>query len=173
MSPKSDRQKAASPRSDAPNVPPGKQSQPDPRRPNVDVEPPATAQERSADRPPAEQWREHEHQSPATDLRAKQLLEETGSPELAKRAVEQADVPADAPVLPPDAADQDAAAREFGYESFAALVKDAVSFPVDRGRGLMVCELKDGRWIRFDQESWPRHEIFRSREEAMKPVASG
>ena len=122
--------------------------------------------------PPAEKWREHEHQASAADLQAQQLLQETGSPELAKHAVDQAQADAGKSTAPPTPADQDAAARQFGYESFGALIEDSVPFPVERGNTLMVCELKDGRWIRFDRESWPKHEIFRSRDEAMRPIAA-
>jgi hypothetical protein len=176
MTPKSDPKKGALKAAGVPRGSPEKMAgrnpqRPDPQRPGDGAS--VAPNERRPEPPATEQWREHEHQAPAADLRAAQLLQETGSPELAKHAVDQAEAPADEPIHAPDVAEQDAAAREFGYDSFAALVKDAVSFPVDRGPGLMVCELIDGRWIRFDRESWPKHEIFRSREEAMKPVAPG
>ena len=125
---------------------------------------------RATTQPAADQWREHEHQTPAADAQAKQLLQETGSPELAKHAVDQAHAQAKTPTPPASAAEQDAAARQFGYESFDALVKDSTPFPVEHGRTLMVCELKDGRWIRFDRENWPKHELFQSRDEAIRPV---
>ena len=173
MSPKSKRKKASSRTDDAPNAPQSKEPQQNPSRPNVDDQLPRQVQGRRPAPPAAEQWREHEHQAPVADLQAKQLLQETGSAELAKHAVDQAQSQTETPVAMPSVGDRDAAAKPFGYDSFEALVNDAFAFPVDRGPGLMVCELKDGRWIRFDRESWPKHEIFRSREEAMKPVASG
>jgi hypothetical protein len=175
MSPKSDSKKrrdATTPTDAAPNPPQANESRHHPLRPGTDPKSPAEPKGQRPATPPAEQWREHEHQAPAADLQAKQLLQETGSPELAKHAVDQAQAQADMPTPPPTEADQDAAARQFGYDSFAALIKDSVAFPVERGDGLMVCELKDGRWIRFDRGSWPQHEIFRSRDEAMRPIAS-
>ena len=169
MTPKSDPKKGALKAAEVPRGSPVKTPGSNPQR--LDDTASVAPNERRPEPPAAEQWREHEHQAPAADLRAAQLLQETGSPELAKHAVDQAQAPADEPTRAPDVAEQDAAARQFDFESFDALVKDAFAFPVDRGPGLMICELKDGRWIRFDRESWPKHEIFRSREEAMKPVA--
>jgi hypothetical protein len=119
--------------------------------------------------PPDGQWRDHEHRADATDLEARKLVQSTGSAELAKHAVDQMQAQAEAAPPRESTADQDAAARELGFESFDTLVKVSVAFPVERGRTLFVCELSDGRWIRFDRDTWPQHEAFRSRDEAMQP----
>jgi hypothetical protein len=122
---------------------------------------------RAAAAPPDHQWREHEHSSETTNLEADKLVQSTGSPELAKHAVDQMQARADAAPPHEQTADQDAAARELGFDSFDALVKASVAFPVERGRTFFVCELSDGRWIRFDRDTWPRHDAFRTRDEAM------
>lgn len=146
----------------------GKQMQPDAK---AHANPP-----RAPAKPADKQWRDHEHQVSATPAQAQDMAKESGSPELAKHVTQKAneEVNATTPhaTAPVSSSDKDDAARQVGFESFATLVEHSTAIDGERNRASFVCELSDGRWIRFERESWPKFEAFRTRDEAVPQPAA-
>lgn len=125
---------------------------------------------RAVPSPAEKQWREQQLRVDATPEQARDIAQDSDSPALAKHVAERAEEN----VQPPPAADdvehdsdQDAAARQVGFESFAALVEQSVAIAGPSRHDVFVCELPDGRWIRFERASWPKFAAFLSREEAI------
>ncbi len=100
------------------------------------------------------QWTDHEHQADRARLQAQQLVEETGSPELAKHAI---DGTADHQTPVSEAGEDSEAAqfaRRLGFANYAAL--EAVSTPVlcDNGQLRMVGSTPNGKWIIWKRGHW-------------------
>jgi len=155
-----------------PSSQPGNDS-PDAERDRTQSAAPADSNPTRAPKAPADkQWREHEHRvdlTPAESKRPGRVEAATGSHELAEHAIDRLHADYEESRLPQEKVhgDGEAASRGFGFSSFDELLKASVAFPTERGRTLRVCEVQDGRWIRFQTETWPQHESFVSREDAM------
>ena len=96
---------------------------------------------RSSPTPP-EAWQEHEHVAPPVQNQAQKLLDEAGSPELAKRAVDAA---AKTQPLPVSAHDQ--FARQLGFASYLSLFEASTPIKSALGKQWLVTALRTDQWI--------------------------
>ncbi|MBL8828880.1 MAG: hypothetical protein JNM18_18010 [Planctomycetaceae bacterium] len=106
------------------------------------------------------QWTDHEHQADRARLQAQKLVEETGSPELAKHAIDGATKQPEQPAASADESEAAQFARRLGFASYAAL--EAMSTPVlsDNGQLRMVGAMPSGKWIIWKRGRWNWHQEF-------------
>jgi hypothetical protein len=125
--------------------------------------------ESTPDEPPphVEQWQEHEYQADSVQLQAKKLIEKTGSPELAKHAVDQA-----TPSVPAGE-ERESHARAFGFESYATLYLASEPLIGPEGEPWRAARLGSGKWIVWQNETWPEHKVFSSYEQAALEICGG
>jgi hypothetical protein len=106
-------------------------------------------------------WTRHEHVAPAVANQARHLVEQSGSPELAKQAIDAASQP------PPAAAsDKDAFARRHGFMSYLEMFEaSTVIHPAD-GKNWCVTALPAGKWALWNEQDLRIHSIHLSFDEA-------
>jgi hypothetical protein len=128
--------------------------------PKLNPGPPPTRQESTS-----AQWRDHEHVTEQAQLQAQKLVDEAGTPELAKQAVDAAQ---QRQALPPK--NKDELARRLGYVSFLALFEASMPVATGKGKHWCVTPLEKGRWVAWNDEDLEPREEFDSLEEALAGV---
>jgi hypothetical protein len=91
----------------------------------------------------SEAWGEHEHVSPPVQMQAQKLLDEAGSPDLAKQAINAAS--AVSPATAGSAHDQ--FAQQLGFHSYLSLFEASTPAGSAEGRQWFITALKQDRWI--------------------------
>jgi hypothetical protein len=110
-------------------------------------------------------WSDHEQVTPAAQLQAQKLLDQAGSPELARHAVNQAARAA-------EHADREAAlARECGYETYLDLFEASTPASTSDGQSRFVTAVEEKRWAVWDPNALKVVGWYDSLEEAMESVA--
>lgn len=106
------------------------------------------------------QWTDHEHQAGRAHIQAQKLIEETGSPELAKHAIDGTTDHHHSEPAEDDGGERTEFAQRLGFDSYRAL--EAMSTPVlsENGQLRMVGSLPGGKWIIWKRGSWNWHQEF-------------
>jgi hypothetical protein len=96
-----------------------------------------------ADTKTSEAWGEHEHVSPPVQVQAQKLLDEAGSPDLAKQAINAASAFSPAPA----GSAHDQFALQLGFHSYLSLFEASTPAGSAEGRQWFITALKQDRWI--------------------------
>ena len=113
----------------------------------------------------AGQWTEHEHIAIPVQLEALKLLEEAGSPDLAKQAIDAA---AEAQRLD---SPREEVARQAGFSSWSALEASSVPLSVAERNHWFVAPLSCQRWIAWNMQSYTVTRQFASLEDLYRHLA--
>ena len=89
----------------------------------------------------SQELQEHEHVTPPMKAQAEKLLEEAGTPALARQAVDSLAEPQ------PAAADKDEFARRLGFASYLDLFEASTRAASAGGRNWFITALRGGRWV--------------------------
>jgi hypothetical protein len=112
------------------------------------------------------EWNTHEHQSERARMQAQQLVQETGSSELAKHVIDE--VAHEIEQLP----DQAAFARQFGFESYLAMFEASTPMNSDDGRNWLITTIAGGEWIAWNESELGTYQKFQSLEEAARLIGA-
>jgi len=93
-------------------------------------------------------WVDHEHVTPTSQLHAERLLQEVGSPELAKLAIDQAKAGGETTV-----ADDSQLAQRLGYVSFLELFESSKPIPTADGSQWCIAPRSSGTWVAWERQS--------------------
>jgi hypothetical protein len=115
----------------------------------------------------AETWQEHEHVAPPILNQAQKLLDEAGSPDLAKHAVDAA---AKTQPLPVSAHDQ--FARQLGFASYLSLFEASTPIMSAVGKQWLVTALRTDQWILWNDADLTVAGTYPTREAAERAVSS-
>jgi len=115
----------------------------------------------------SETWREHEHVAPPVQIQAQKLLDEAGSPDLAKHAVDAA---AKTQPLPASAHDQ--FARQLGFASYLSLFEASTPLMSAVGKQWFVTALRTDQWILWNDSDLAAAGAYPTRETAERAVPS-
>jgi hypothetical protein len=99
-------------------------------------------------------------------IQAQQLVQETGSSELAKHAIDEVAHHFE-PIL-----DQAGFARQFGFESYLAMFESSTPLTSDDGRHWLVATTTGGEWIAWNENELGVHHRFHSLEEAARLIGA-
>ncbi len=138
---------------------------------NSSRQPPWTSPEdESRTRPAAsvdENWTQHEHVAASLQSQARGLLDLTGSPEIAKHAIDNvAQVDTSAPI--PDSAELTAFASGWGFTSAAEFQQTSTILSSNAGRTWRVTKVGPDAWILWNNVDLRCERTFLTREEAVK-----
>jgi hypothetical protein len=122
----------------------------------------------------AETWREHEHVSTPVENQAQRLVDEAGSPELAKQAVDSLGAfsgsKATAQSLATSAHDQ--FARELGFASYLSLFEASTPIKSAAGRQWFTTALRNDQWIVWNDADLEVAGTYLTREAAERSMPS-
>jgi hypothetical protein len=113
----------------------------------------------------AQQWSGHEHVAAPIQLEAQKLLDQAGSPDLAKQAI---DAVAEAQALN---SPRDELARHAGFPSWSALEASSVPLSGADGNCWFVTPLADERWIAWNIQSFQFTQQFAALEDLYRYLA--
>lgn len=134
-----------------------------------------TSQPQTQQDPPAE-WAQHENISEAAQKAATELLEETGSPELAKHAIDQAARRvANEPNGQRQQANRDHFARELGFRTYDDLVSASPAINADdkhRWHVTQVTRDQQQFWTAWNEQELATRGQFASEQEAAESITS-
>ncbi|MEX2173679.1 MAG: hypothetical protein WD872_04910 [Pirellulaceae bacterium] len=116
-------------------------------------------------RPPDEKWSEHEHLSAPVQAQARKLIDEAGSPDLAKQALESA-----ADDQPLGNSRQDAFARQSGFPSYLALFEASTPMASEAGKNWHITALPKKEWMVWNDRELKAEGTFRTLDEAQSYV---
>lgn len=89
------------------------------------------------------QWTNHEHEAPAIHPVARRLVDEAGTPELAKQAIDQ---------VATRSGSETALAEQFGAKSYLELFEASIPVVTRAGETLCLSSDSQGRWATWDPE---------------------
>jgi hypothetical protein len=115
----------------------------------------------------AESWQEHEHVVPHIRAQAQKLLDEAGSLDLAKHAV---DAPAKPQAAPDSAHDQ--FARQVGFASYLALFEASTPLTSAMGKQWLLTALRHDQWILWNDTDLSIAGTYPTREAVERDFAS-
>ena len=104
----------------------------------------------------SQQWPSHEHEASPAQIQAQKLLEQAGSPELAKHAV-------DAAAGGGEGSPQDQFARELGFASYLSLFEDSSLILADADRQWFVTAIRNGEWVLWNDSDLKVAGTYQSR----------
>jgi hypothetical protein len=110
------------------------------------------------------EWQEHEHVHEQAQSEAERLLESTGTPELAKHAI---DVAQERKLIVEPAA-RDQLARRVGFDSYEALQGASAPFKT-AGRTWYLVPTADGDWVAWNETDYQEHR-WESQEAAVRDI---
>lgn len=118
---------------------------------------------------PATEWSHHEHVTSPMKAQAKKLVDEAGSPELAKQAVDAAGK------LHVVAADKDEFARRLEFTSYLDLFEASTAAASVEGKNWFITALRGGGWIVWNDVDLIASDLFSSPENARRhlPASAG
>lgn len=123
-----------------------------------------SAKDASSIRPPddaSRAWTQHEHVTPAVQNQARQLVDQSGSSELAKQAIDAA---SQQPLAA--ASDKNAFARRHGFKSYLELFEASSVVRSANGKNWCVTALPAGKWALWNEQDLRIHSIHLSFDEA-------
>ncbi len=127
-----------------------------------------------SDHDKASDWGIHEHVTDSAKSHAQQLVEEVGSVDLAKHAVDVAGEAGKNSVEPVETIDESDRQRNFchslGFESFKELKRRSTSASSNDGKDWFETELNDHSWVVWNEDALQADRHFASREEALASV---
>lgn len=109
----------------------------------------------------AEDWQVHEHVSEAVSKDASHLVEQTGSPELAKHAI---DTVQKREQQPP--ADKDDFAAQLGFASYLEMFEASSTVSGKDGESWLITPSDNGKWIAWNEQHLQLDNTFDSKGEA-------
>lgn len=112
-------------------------------------------------------WEEHEHLTPPVEAQAKRLVEEAGSKERAKHAVDAA---GDAAPLAMQAADKDQFARQLGFTSYLDLFEASTRESSADGGSWFTTAVRGGGWVAWNDVDLTASQRVATIEEARRQV---
>jgi hypothetical protein len=119
----------------------------------------------------AARWREHEHVAGSVQNEAQKLIDEAGSPALAKKAVDSAARDhAERPASEASASSKDHFARNHGFKSYLDLFEASTTMAQCDGKNWFVTALPGGKWIMWNDRDLDTHRSFDTFEEACAQV---
>jgi hypothetical protein len=150
-------------------------------------------QARPAQEQASPEWHEQEQTAEPANVQAQRLLEETGSPELAKQAVdtvaarsqpghagtpshitpphtEKTNARAPERMANPGSELKDRFAQELGYQSYLELFEGSTPVPTHDGKAWCVSNDNEGNWIAWNDQDLSIHRRGSSKEEAIAAV---
>jgi hypothetical protein len=114
----------------------------------------------------AEAWPAHEHVATPVQIEAQKLLEQAGSPELAKHAVDAATQ------KPAQGSPQDEFARRLGFASYLLLFEDSALLAAEPGKQWFTTALARDEWILWNDVDLQVAGTFPAREAAEQAIPS-
>jgi hypothetical protein len=108
------------------------------------------------------EWDAHEHVATPVQLQAQRLLEQAGSPELAKHAVDSA---------ASQGSPHDGFARQLGYASYLSLFEDSALCAAEPGKQWFATAIGNDAWILWNDADLAVVGTFASREGAEAAVS--
>ena len=116
---------------------------------------------------PPETWQEHEHVVPPVQIQAQTLLDEAGSPNLARHAVDAA-----AQTQPLPASAHDEFARQLGFASYLSLFEASTPLRSAIGKQWFVTALRSDLWVVWNDSDLMTAGTYPTREAAGRAVPS-
>jgi hypothetical protein len=113
---------------------------------------------------PATEWDHHEHVTPPMKAQAKKLVEEAGTRELAKYAIDAASEP------DPAAADKDEFARGLGFTSYLDLFEASTRAASADGKNWFISALRGGSWVVWNETDMIASHACSSPDEARRQL---
>ena len=114
-----------------------------------------------------EAWQEHEYVVPPVQIQAQKLLDEAGSPNLAKHAVDAA-----AKTQPLSASAHDQFARQLGFASYLSLFEASTPLRSAVGKQWFVTALRTDLWVVWNDSDLSTAGTYPTREAAGRAVPS-
>lgn len=120
------------------------------------------------------EWGDHEHVSESVKADAQRLVEQVGSVDLAKQAVDSVGQVSANPADPLKSLEKSDRQQNFfhslGFESRDELFQRSASTPSNDGKHWYETELNDGSWVVWNDEQLQADRHFASRDEALASV---
>lgn len=123
-----------------------------------------------------EAWREHEHVAPPVANQAQRLVDEAGSAELAKQAVDSLPHgPSDAKTQPLAYSAHDQFARQLGFASYLSLFEASTPVRSAAGRQWLITALRTDEWVVWNDADLAIAGTYLTREAAERslPLPAG
>ena len=117
---------------------------------------------------PASDWSQHEHTAESANADAQKLVDQTGSPELAKQAI---DAVAERQKTGRTEDKKDAFSKQLGFESYLELFEASTPVPSRDGKSWCVTSDRQGQWVVWNDRDLRVQQRFSSREDAVASVA--
>jgi len=112
-------------------------------------------------------WQQHEHVTAPLQAQAQKLLEEAGSPELAKHAVDEA------ARQHTEQAGPEKLVQEWGFGSWDELITLSTNLIAPDGASWWITPHHHQGWMLWNHNEWQAHKLFGSFEEARSHVFQG
>lgn len=116
------------------------------------------------DSSPPDSWQSHEHLATPVQIEAQKLLEQAGSSELAKHAVDSA------AQAQPHGSPQDEFARRLGFASYLSLFEDSALLTAEAGKRWFATALRKDEWVLWNDVDLEVVGSFPAREAAERAV---
>ena len=127
-----------------------------------------------SDRTNSADWGDHEHVADSAKAQAQQLVEQVGSVDLAKQALDAVGELMQNSADPLKSVEQTDRQKNFcqalGFESCEELVQHSSPTASNDGKDWFETELSDGSWIVWNQHDLQADRHFASRDEALASV---
>jgi hypothetical protein len=111
-------------------------------------------------------WKEHEHVAPPVEAQAQKLLEEAGSPAIAKHAIDAA-----AQRQPRPDSDPDQFARHCGFDSRTELFSASTKLTASDGAQWWATPLKGNGWVVWSDRDFRVQHVFTTFDDARRSIA--
>jgi hypothetical protein len=112
-------------------------------------------------------WQQHEHIAPPVQVQAQKLLDEAGSPELAKHAVDEA------ARQPGKGSGPEELVKDWGFASWDEMITLSTNLVATDGASWWVTPRGDQGWMLWSHHDWQSPRLFASFEEARRHVFQG
>lgn len=113
----------------------------------------------------AAKWTEHEHVAAPLHAHAQKLIDQAGSPGLARQAIRAAEQDA-----PARASTQDEFARRWGFRSYLELFEASTRVHAAEGKNWLATAVPDGGWIVWNDSDLRADATYATRDEATSQV---
>jgi hypothetical protein len=107
-------------------------------------------------------WSAHEHIATPVQIEAQKLLEQAGSPELAKHAVDVAAIGRG------EGSPQDQFARRLGFASYLSLFEDSSLLFAQQDKQWFVTAIRNGEWILWNDADLMVTGIYATKDAALR-----
>ena len=114
----------------------------------------------------AEGWKEHEHVAGPVQNEAQRLIDDAGSPELAKKAIDSAAQEHVKQPVQRSESEKDRFAHNHGFRSYLELFEASTTMSQTDGKNWFVTALPGGKWIKWNDQDLHTECMYNSSEEA-------